>query len=305
MNKEKWLTWSVFYELSEINTAFLNIVWFIFGAALAYKWFHAFNLINVILCLICVFLFDLAVNISDNYFDYIHSKDEHFRQETNPIGKLHLPLNGVKHLTVISYLVSMIPGIFLVMRTGWQVLLIGILGYVIGIFYTAGPKPINATIFCELAVSVSISILPAFTSMYVSIYNTIPLSWDLTLRTLLMCLPLTFLFFAWQLANNVCDLDEDRLNGRFTLANKLGKKTGIIVIKWLIIIGMLFPIVLFLMQEVNGIVLLSCICLPIVYHNLKQFFETPDKRKTFILVVKNFSLFLVVYIALVTLTFVF
>ena len=304
MKNKNWLSWKVYYELSEIYTAPLNIIWFILGAAIAYKWYHIHNIINVILCLICVFLFDLAVNISDNYFDYMHSNDPNFKTKTNPVGRLNLPLDGVRKLIWISYIVSMIPGFILVLRTGWPILFIGIIGYFIGFFYTAGPKPINATIFCEFVVAISISFLTVFSSFYVSIYGQVAMSWSVILRVLLMCLPLSCLMFAAQLANNVCDLDEDRKNGRFTLANQLEVTNGLRVIKLSIILGVLFPVVLFFIGNVNWIVLLSCLTLPVILKNLRPFFAHPDKRTTFILVVKNCSFFFIVYIALVTLTFI-
>ena len=305
MSDKKWLSWRVYYELSEINIAPLNIIWFILGASIAYKWYHLHNIVNVLLCLTCVFLFDLAVNIADNYYDYQHSRDEVFRTQTNPIGRLHLPLDGVKKLMWISYFISLIPGFILILRTGWPIFWIGVIGYIIGFFYSAGPKPINATIFCETAVALSISFLPVFSSFYVSIYGQLTLSWSMMGQVLLMCLPLTCLMFTIQLANNVCDLDEDRRSGRFTLANKLEVHNGLVVIKWAIIIGMLFPVFLFFIGDVHWIVLLSCLVLPLALKNLQPFFNHPNKKTTFLLVIKNCSLFFILYIALVSVTFIF
>ena len=68
---KKVLSWPVYYQLSEIYTAPLNVIWFVFGAAMSFQQYHMFNLINILLCLVDVFLFDLAVNIADNYYDYL------------------------------------------------------------------------------------------------------------------------------------------------------------------------------------------------------------------------------------------
>jgi len=92
----KWLNWSVFYELTEIYTAPLNVMWFILGAAIVQYHVHTVDWINVGLCLAVVFIFDLAVNVADNYYDYLHAHDrEDYAQKTNPIGRLHLPAKGV------------------------------------------------------------------------------------------------------------------------------------------------------------------------------------------------------------------
>lgn len=190
----KTITWEAFYNLSEIFIAPLNLIWFIFAGAITYQNFHYVDLINIVLCFIDVFLFDLAVNIADDYFDYKNGKDEHFLTVTNTIGRMHLSLPAVKKLMITMYILSAIPGIFLVMRTGWQVLLLGIIGYFFGIFYTAGPKPFNATGFCELIVSVMISIFIIEVGVYIGSYNYAPFTWKVLLTTFLKCFPITFLF---------------------------------------------------------------------------------------------------------------
>lgn len=99
---------------------------------------HVFNLINILLCLVDVFLFDLAVNIADNYYDYLHGKDRHFLTDINPIGRLKLPLTDVRNLVWISYFISAIPGIILVYRTGWPVLIMGMWGILLEYFTLQG-----------------------------------------------------------------------------------------------------------------------------------------------------------------------
>ena len=109
MNK-KWLTWPVFYELTEIYTAPLNVMWFVLGVAIAQFHLGTVNWLNVALCLVAVFIFDLAVNVSDNYYDYRHAVDrEGYAQNTNPIGRLNLPVAGVGRLALSLYLISLVP----------------------------------------------------------------------------------------------------------------------------------------------------------------------------------------------------
>lgn len=297
---KKVLSWPVYYQLSEIYTAPLNVIWFVFGAAMSFQQYHMFNLINILLCLVDVFLFDLAVNIADNYYDYLHDKDRHFLTDINPIGRLKLPLTDVRNLVWISYFISAIPGIILVYRTGWPVLIMGVVGYFIGIFYTAGPKPLNATPICELVVSFFISYFIMLVSIYVTIYGTYPLTWNLALTTLIRCLPLTLIFYALQLANNTCDLHEDLNNGRHTLASYTGKKYALKIIKTLIIAGLLFPIIVVLFGLAKWPLIFSCFLLPILWPKLKQFFEHPDKQTTYLQMIKYLSIFFITYIAIYT-----
>ncbi|WP_338208200.1 prenyltransferase [Lactiplantibacillus paraxiangfangensis] len=293
---QKWLTWRVFYELTEIYTAPLNVMWFILGVAIAQYHLGTVNWINVGLCLIAVFIFDLAVNVSDNYYDYQHALDRtDYAQKTNPIGRLNLPVAGVGYLALGLYVLSLVPGIWLVMRTGWLVLLLGLLGYTIGIFYTAGPHPINATPLCETVVALSIAFLIQLTCVVVSTYGQRPVTWSMVGATFLLCLPLTLIFFTIQLANNTADRDEDIRNHRYTLACYLGKKGSVRLIQLFLVIGSLWPIVNALLGLAPAITLGVVLLLPFMWRGMRPFFAVQDKRTTFMTTVKSASLFFILY----------
>lgn len=292
----KWLTWPVFYELTEIYTAPLNVMWFILGVAIAQYHLGAVNWINVGLCLVAVFIFDLAVNVSDNYYDYRHALDRpDYAQKTNPIGRLHLPVGGVGRLAFGLYGLSLVPGIWLVLRTGWLVLILGLIGYVIGIFYTAGPYPINATPFCETVVALSIAYLIQLTCVVVSTYGQRPMTLSMAGITFLLCLPLTLIFFTIQLANNTADRTEDIRNHRYTLAYYLGQAGAVRLIQLFLIIGSLWPIVNVLLGLAPVLTLGAMLLLPLMWRGMRPFFAVQDKRKTFMTTVKSASLFFILY----------
>lgn len=298
---KSWLTWPIFYTLSEIYQVPLNIIWFILSGAIAYHEFHTVNLINIFLCCLDVMIFDLAVNVADNYFDYRHGKDPHFLTVSNPVGRLKLPIKKVRNLMIILYLISVIPGIILVARTHWSVLILGVIGYFVGIFYTAGKFPINATPFCEAVVAFFISFFIVFVGVYVAVYPHLVISFDTIGQIFAICLPLMIIFYALQLANNVCDLEEDLINGRKTMASFVGKKRGFQVIKVLIIIGMIMPLILavtHLIPPVTGLV--SLWILPTL-RNTRNFFTNPDKETTYLHFLKELSVFLILYIMTYTL----
>lgn len=292
------ITWKAFYELSKIYIAPLNIIWFVFAGAIAYQDFHYVNVVNILLCLLDVFLFDLAVNIADDYFDYLNGKDPHFLTVTKTIGRMKLSLPAVKKLMIMMYLISASPGLILVYRTNYVVLILGIIGYIFGIFYTAGPKPLNATKYCELIVSGMISIFIIEVGVYVAIYGQYSFTLHTFLTTLLKCLPIFFLFFATQLANNTCDLREDLINGRKTLASYLGTKRAIYLLKVLTILGFITPIFLAIFKQISWFNTLVVILTPFLWKNLKVFFDNPDKQKTYMIFIKNESLYFTIYIGL-------
>ncbi|MGY5339197.1 prenyltransferase [Levilactobacillus spicheri] len=292
---KQWLTWPVFYELTEIYTAPLNVLWFVLGAAIAQYHVGTVDWGNVALCLVDVFIFDLAVNIADNYYDYRHARDRAYREQTNPIGRLYLPVAGVGRLAGGLYALSTVPGLWLVARTGWPVLALGAVGYVVGIFYTAGPHPINATPVSETVVALAIAYLIQLTCVYVSIYGRQPLTWSIVGTTFLLCLPLTLIFFTLQLANDTADRDEDIANRRFTLAYYLGKRGAVRVIQGLLVLGSLWPLVNLWLGIAPGITGLAVILLPVMWRGMRPFFAVQDKQRTFMTTVKSASLFFLAY----------
>lgn len=150
-----------------------------------------------------------------------------------------------------------------------------------------------------------ISIFIIEVGVYIGSYNYAPFTWKVLLTTFLKCFPITFLFFATQLANNTCDLREDLINGRRTLASYLGKDRSIKLLKILTILGFITPIFLLIFQQINWIVALVVLLTPFLWKNLQVFFKKPDKQKTYLLFIKNESLYFTIYIALFTLVAIF
>ncbi|MCI1554439.1 MAG: prenyltransferase [Levilactobacillus sp.] len=292
----RWLTWPVFYELTEIYTAPLNVMWFILGAAIAQYYAGTVNWVNVGLCLLVVFIFDLAVNVADNYYDYRHAHDRTgYAQQINPIGRLALPESGVAQLAWGLYALAAVPGVVLVLRTGWPVAVFGAVGYLIGIFYTAGPRPINATPVSAIVVALAIAFLIQLTCVYVSIYGERPLTWSMVGVTFLLCLPLTLIFFTLQLANDTADRAEDIANHRYTLAYYLGQPGAVRLIQVVVVAGSLWPLVNVALGIAPVWTALAVLLLPVMWRGMQPFFAVQDKRRTFMTMVKSAALFFVAY----------
>ncbi|MFC6289682.1 prenyltransferase [Levilactobacillus angrenensis] len=292
----RWLTWPVFYELTEIYTAPLNVMWFILGAAIAQYYAGTVNWVNVGLCLLVVFIFDLAVNVADNYYDYQHAHDRAgYAQKTNPVGRLALPETGVARLAWGLYALAAVPGVVLVLRTGWPVAVFGAIGYLIGIFYTAGPRPINATPVSAIVVALAIAFLIQLTCVYVSIYGERPLTWSMVGVTFLLCLPLTLIFFTLQMANDTADRAEDIANHRYTLAYYLGQPGSVRLIQMVVVVGSLWPLVNVALGIAPAWTALAVLLLPVMWRGMRPFFAVQDKRRTFMTMVKSASLFFVAY----------
>ena len=171
----------------------------------------------------------------------------------------------------------------------------GIVGYLIGIFYTAGPRPINATPFSAIIVALAIAFLIQLTCVYVSIYGQRPLTRTMVGVTFLLCLPLTLIFFTLQMANDTADRAEDIANHRYTLAYYLGQRGSVRLIQGVVVLGSLWPLVNVALGLAPVWTALAVLLLPVMWRGCSRLFRVQDKRQTFMTMVKSASLFFVAY----------
>jgi 1,4-dihydroxy-2-naphthoate octaprenyltransferase len=103
------------------------------------------------------------------------------------------------------------------------------------------------------------------------------------------------------LANNICDIEDDIENKRYTLPIYIGKDNALMVFKWLYYIGYIALIILLLINAAPWISVLTLGTFIIVNKNIKLFYEKQTKKDTFVVGVKNFvimNLTLVITLAL-------
>jgi len=208
-------------------------------------------------------------------------------------------------VTIITLLIlGSFLGIILFLITDLVVLFVGILSFAIGVTYSYGPIPISRTPFGELFSGVVMGGLILFLTVYIQVFDTNIISADLSslmlslnvnleemLSIFFISLPLIFLISNIMLANNICDLDDDVINRRYTLPYYIGKKNSLLIYVLLnilpfivVIIGVVFKI----LPVENYLVLIAAIP---IYKNIKVFLSVQIKAETFIVAVKNLLVF--------------
>ena len=185
----------------------------------------------------------------------------------------------------------------------------GIICFIIGIFYTFGPIPISRMPLGEIFSGVFMGLFITFITIYVNIYDkdyfgvylygdTIVAKFNIieALVIFLISIPLITGIANIMLSNNICDLEDDIKVNRFTLPYYLGKDIGIIIYEILYYIGYT-AIVIGVLTRILPITSALCILTLIpVIKNINSFKENQIKSKTFILSIKNFIVLSGVYI---------
>ncbi|WP_314067746.1 prenyltransferase [uncultured Vagococcus sp.] len=290
------MSWKVFAELVELKAKTASVFPFILG--MAYSWYHyqQVYLGNMVFFFIAMVLFNMAVDILDNYMDYHNATDVHdYKDETNIIGRERLSLRLVRNLMVGFIFVSAVMGIYLASQTSWVILWLGIISYSVGIFYSAGPKPLSSMPVGEVASGLAMGFVIPLICVYLNIYDVAPFTWQLAGQVLLMSLPAVFAIANLMLANNTCDLEEDVLNNRHTLVFYIGKK-GAIRLFWFL---SLTPFIVITVAVTGGLVPWTVLGLwlifPIIWKNTVAFSKRQVKLETFPLAIKNLALTVMLY----------
>lgn len=295
------LSMNQFFQLVEIKTKLASLIPFSLGSVYAIYRYKSFNLNNFIIMFISLVAFDMATTAINNYIDNTKAKNN--IENNNLI--VEYGVNESKVLLIIFTLLTIatIAGIMLTLNTNIVVLFLGVISFIVGILYTFGPIPISRMPLGELFSGFFMGFLIIFLSVYIHIYNTNIISFTYQnnilgvginvleiLSIFLVSIPSIGGIANIMLANNICDVEEDILNNRFTLPCYIGKPMALKLFKLLYYIGYVDIAVLVTLKMIPLASLLILLTFIIVNKNIKLFENRPIKSENFILSVKNFVL---------------
>ena len=305
-------------ELVELRTKIASIIPFVVGLLYSIWTFGNFNAVNMALFFIGMVCFDMATTVMNNLMDYVKAKNETYRQEENIIGTSSLTVKQAAIIFGSLVGVATIIGIILVMRTNVILLFVGILCFVIGIFYTFGPIPISRMPLGEVLSGVTMG----FGIFWIVIFLNSPetsFAWmgleegmlvvRLALldhfKVVLLSLPLVCTIANIMLSNNLCDLETDITNHRYTLVYYIGKATALKLYQGLYLISFI-AMLLAVVFKIAPILMIGTLVVGIpVYKNIQLFIQKQEKRTTFALAIKNMLMIHVMQMVLLVISVIF
>ena len=304
MNNQKGgLSLPVFLEFVELKTKVASVFPMTIGILWAVYRYQTFDWLNTLLFVLAVLSFDMCATAINNTMDYHKAQDEDYRQQENVIGKFQLRFKQM--VAIIAGLLgfSVILSLLLVWRTDWLLLPMGVLCFLIGIFYTFGPIPLSRMPLGEVFSGGTMGFGIFFLAVYIQSPETLlagqladpwfslHIAWKKVLEIGLMSLPLVCLIANIMLANNICDLETDIRNHRYTLVYYIGKGNA----RFLYFTLSVFPWFLWLLYSILGFLPLWALAgLPLAflsYKSLERFLKKQVKQETFIEAVKSFVLY--------------
>lgn len=294
------MTPKVFMEVVEAKTKLASILPFFIGALFAASYFHQFNVVNTVLFFVAMLTFDMATTAINNLMDYYHARDDAYLQNTNVVSRKNLNPRNIALMIIGMISFATILGLVLVWRTDVLLLLVGMLCFGIGIFYTFGPLPLNKLPLGEIFSGVTMGIGIPFLAVYVNVSpekllhlwfnwpnvsvvgNLAALIALVLVATMPVCTIANLM-----LANNLSDYDEDVRNHRTTLPMYVGRKNAVILYQVLAYAGYVAIIIAVIFGALRWPALISLATFPIAMRNTNIFAKKQVKRETFITAVKN------------------
>jgi len=205
------------------------------GAIVSWATEGIFSLRLFIVVLFAVVINHIALNMNDDYFDYIHSVDRLKSGEKNPYtggsGTLTSGLIKPKAMFkvfMILYFITIILGIYLAIEVGWQILIFGIIGVFSSFFYTSPPIKFSHHGLGEIGLLINFGTILGLGSFFVQ-------SQLINLNAFFATLPCGIMLFSMIVINEIPDVEEDKRAGKLTLVARYGTKSGIklYIISWI------------------------------------------------------------------------
>lgn len=259
-------SWQTGWQLFRPHTLTASFVPVTIGTALALPdgLFH-FDLFLIMLA--ASILIQASTNMFNEYFDFKRGLDHAgsvgiggaiVRDGMQPKLVLRLALS----LLGIAFLL----GLILCFRTTWWLLPVGLACAITGYLYSGGPAPISATPFGELVAGISMGLVIIAISFFLQ-------TGMVALKAVLVSIPTSVLIGAILMANNIRDLEDDKKNGRRTLAILLNREKATYFLTGMFAFSYLWIILLIFSGIVSPWALTSFASMPLAVQAARGFFR--------------------------------
>jgi len=243
------------------------------GSIVSWASFDAFSIYFFAIVLIGVSINHIALNMTDDYFDYKHAVDNTESGKKNPYtGGSKTLTNGLiqpkKMFTVfiLLYVFVISVGLYLSFERGILVLVFGLIGFFCSVFYPSPPIQFAHHGLGEIGLLLNFGPIIGLGAFFVQ-------AQQLSIEAFLATLPCGIMLFSMIVINEIPDITEDKLAGKLTLVARFGKKAGVKLYfsSWILTYSTILLSVLF--RVLPWPTLLSFISIPFVIDSNRILFK--------------------------------
>jgi 1,4-dihydroxy-2-naphthoate polyprenyltransferase len=223
---------------------------------------------HYVLTILGIVLLHAGSNVINDYFDYRNRIDTadvpgSYATEGRVLIQKKLQPRQVLWLGLMLFALSLPIGIYLTTVRGLPVMLLGVLGFLTGLFYTARPIALKYIALGEPAVFLMFGPLMVTGAYYVQ-------RGEITRQAAWVSVPIGVLVALILFANNIRDIQNDGRVGIYTLATLLGKPLAVRVYELLVAGVYGVTALLILLGELSAWAFLTLLSLPLAFKLVKQ-----------------------------------
>ena len=196
------------------------------------------HLASAALALVGAVLIQVGVNYHNDYADYVQGADTEDR-----VGPLRVTQAGLvapetmRRATIFVFGLAVVSGLYLIVRGGWPILVVGLASIGAAIWYTAGRYSLAALGLADLFVFVFFGPVAVGGTYYVQALSLPP-------DVIVAGAGPGLLSIAILLVNNVRDVAEDRAARKRTLVVRFGRRFGVVAYGACVIGALLLAVLL-------------------------------------------------------------
>ncbi|WP_461214568.1 1,4-dihydroxy-2-naphthoate polyprenyltransferase [Lacticaseibacillus sp. GG6-2] len=280
---------SAYLKLIEIRSKLISIFPCLTGTLYAYWRYHQVHLDLLVVYFIAMLLFNITEDTNMNYEDYKRAPEAtvaDYRRHVNIIGKAGLSLKAVQRFIAVMFLISAVLGVWLTVKTGWPLLVMGLFSFVVGYCYADGPYPLSKTPTGEFFSGFTMGFVIYLLAVYVNAFDVMTLDWRSVGQVLIASGILQATTANIMLANNIADEREDYTLGRKTILYYWHRSGAIRLFIGLYWLGIGSMSVAAFLGWLPRLTLLTLLSVPLVVQQARSFIAKPSKTETFIASVK-------------------
>jgi len=240
----------------------------ILGTMIAWTTDGEFDAGYFLLVMLGLLINHLALNMTDDYYDFRHLVDVFADGNENPYtggsGTLSSGLiqpDEMRRVFTVFYIIAIAIGVFLGLTRGVFVLLLLAFGFFCAFFYTAPPIKFGYRGVGEITQLLCFGPGIGFGAYYVQAQR---ISWEAFWGTL----PFGVMLFSMITINEIPDYFEDRKGGKRNLVVRLGREKGV----WLFVVSLLVAYAAMvagvILGKIPALGLISLMTLPIAYRTI-------------------------------------
>lgn len=172
--------------------------------------------VRALLCLIVAVSIQIGANYANDYSDGIRGTDQHRVGPSRLTGSGAAKPRTVLTVALVFFGIAALAGLAVVILSGqWWLLLVGVACIAAAWFYVGGKRPYGYAGLGELFAFIFFGPVPVLGTMYVQVGTV-------TIEAVILGVANGLLTCAVLIANNIRDLEQDRLAGKRTLSVKIG-----------------------------------------------------------------------------------